>query len=254
MKVRPAFSRFIPVAGVALPLVILPLIAFAQSPDVIAQKMAIDNRTQAEFDKAQQVIKDMVDAQAKQKADTATASYEIEIKNGLLVWNGTKRQHNASELPANLPYVIDLLRVQHPEDNFVLSPAVVDVQVPDLKLRNANVNEKLEAIRIASGKQFVFNETKLTEGHSLFVISELPARADAKLQVEAFNVGGYLDSLGSSENKDERQRLIAEHLAGIESMVRETVDQYRKISADLNRPGSTPLPCAASGGGDARGA
>src|SRR5688572_1218955 len=57
-------------------------------------------------------------------AATAPSAYDLEIKDGLLVWTGAKRKDNANQVPANLQNVVDLLRELHPEANFAVSPGV----------------------------------------------------------------------------------------------------------------------------------
>jgi hypothetical protein len=65
--------------------------------------------------------------EASKEAPAATKNmtalpYDLEIKEGFAVWNAPKRKDNASGVKATLANVVDLLREQHPDANFVMSP------------------------------------------------------------------------------------------------------------------------------------
>ncbi len=169
--------------------------------------------------------------------------YDLEIKDGTLTWSGAKRKDNASQVPANLQNVVDLVRELHPEANFAVSPELAGAVIADLKMRTSSAEEKLEAIRIAGGSQFVWRlahppvinpQTSLPETPDLYVLDALPPTAKPGLQVEAFHLGEHFKYVYGDQalatNNDTRQKLIAEQMEQIELMVHQTVDEYRTIS------------------------
>src|SRR5579863_94026 len=98
-------------------------------------------------------------AQAQLKTPSADADprsnikYDLEVINdssGTYLLNGSRK-----ELPT-LGRAIDILRRLHPELTFALSPDLGDVKLGELKLRASDVDQTLEALRLASGNRFVF--------------------------------------------------------------------------------------------------
>jgi hypothetical protein len=200
-------------------------------------------------------------AQEAAKAGKAatTPAYNLEIKDGLLIWTGPKRQDNDKVVSANLQNVVDLLRELHPEANFALAPQLRDIPVNDLKMRAAGVEANLEAIRIASGSEFVWRDAQTsptpidpTTGlpatpdqktkSPLYILDATPAPLKPGLQVEAFNIGPYLDSLPGHEDKQEREKLAAARLDEIQRIVEEAVAQYRNASAASLNAKKMPPP------------
>jgi hypothetical protein len=169
-------------------------------------------------------------------------TYDIEISDGVLTWNGAKRKDNANRVPATIKNVVDLLREQYPDANFVMSPAVGDYSLTELKLRSSSVVGALEALSVASESFLRWRvmappsaldpATGLPKspaaptgenGQILYVleVERNSAPKQANLQVEAFNISNYLGG-GSDEDQERR-------MAQIEKMVHETVDQYSEI-------------------------
>lgn len=179
--------------------------------------------------------------------------YNLEIKDGALTWSGAKRKDNARSVPSTLENVVDLLRELHPEANFVVSPGLGSTSIADLKMRTSSVEEKLEAIRIAGGSQFVWRPAHPSAidpatglpaapgnnpDKTLYVLDALPVTAKPGLQVEAFHLGEHFKYVYGGQalatNNDTRQKLIAEQMEQIELMVHQTVDEYRTISHASN--------------------
>jgi hypothetical protein len=191
---------------------------------------------------AQQAGKDNPPA-GKEEPAPPRSVYDLEIRDGMLIWNGPKRDDNAKRLPPSLEAVIDLLRELHPDANFALSPGVKDVVVGDLKMRASTVEEKLEAIRIASSSQFVWRNARPaglppTPGDistpPFYVLDSLTTPAAPRLQVEVFNIGTYLSSFSTISGQGTPEQR-AERLAQIERMAIETVHEYETVSMTLNR-------------------
>jgi len=196
-------------------------------------------------------LTDTVAQEAAKEGKAATPSaYNLEIKDGLLTWTGPKRQDNDKVVPANLQNVVDLLRELHPEANFVLAPQLQETLISDLKMRAAGVEANLEAIRIASGSEFVWRDAQTSPApidpttglpaapaqklnRPLYILDVTPAPPKPGLQVEAFNIGPYLDSLPGHEDT---------RLDQIERMVEETVAQYRNASAASPNAKKMPPP------------
>jgi hypothetical protein len=211
-------------------------------------------------------LTDTVAQESAKEGKAATPSaYNLEIKDGLLTWTGPKRQDNDKVVPANLQNVVDLLRELHPEANFVLAPQLQETLINDLKMRAAGVEANLEAIRIASGSEFVWRDAQTSPApidpttglpaapaqklnRPLYILDVTPAPPKPGLQVEAFNIGPYLDSLLGQENNstlkaaEEREKLASARLDQIERMVEETVAQYRNASAASPNAKKMPPP------------
>jgi hypothetical protein len=115
------------------------------------------------------------------------------------------------------------------------------------------VAEKLEALRIASGSEFFWRNAQATlldpttglpatpghkPGPALYVLDFLPAPGKPGLQVEAFHLGEHFTyvygSVALNQDKDARQRLIAEQMEQIEQMALETVRAYEVLSKTVN--------------------
>jgi hypothetical protein len=173
-------------------------------------------------------------------------SYDLEIKDSILIWNGAKRKDNANQVPANLQNVVDLLRELHPDANFAVSPEVRENMVADLKMRTSSVEEKLEAIRIASGSDFMWRNAQVgavdpatglpaKSGNTpaLYVLEAIPTPPKPGLQLEAFNISGYLDTLYGKAPDDIAKRK-AEQIDQLERMVLETVKVYEAMSQAVN--------------------
>ena len=73
------------------------------------------------------------------------SSTDLEVVNGSLLWNGPKRKDNTTNLDATLNNIIELLREQHPDANFIMAPGLANVDISDFKLRNASAREALQA-------------------------------------------------------------------------------------------------------------
>ena len=190
---------------------------------------------------------------------TAAPAYELEITNGHLA-GSAKPKANAPAKPATLGNAIDLLRELHPEANFVLAAGLDRSVIADLKLRAASVEDQLEALRIASGSQFGWragNSGAVNPGAidpttgvpvssggkpnpTLYVLSPSPT-AKPVLQVEAFNISGYVDSL---QAKATSAKQIQEQLDQIQAMVDRTINQYNDLTWKLDgaRPKSLQPP------------
>ncbi len=196
-------------------------------------------------------------------ADTAEVSsitsaripaYDLEIKNGFLI--GKDGNATARSITATLGSVVELLRKQHPEVNFVLSPGLAAVSIADLKLRGATLEEELEALRIASGGQFVCNNQRQTAfdpttglpmpeknaAPPMYFLTAAPnAAASATVQVEAFYLGGYFAQVARNVSQDQRAQQIDEKLSEIKQLIDETEEQYADIRDALGRSHTSPL-------------
>src|SRR5439155_11946172 len=63
-----------------------------------------------------------------------------------------------NSVAATLANIIDVLRDLHADANIAMSPELANVQIADLKLRATSLDEELEAIRVASGNQFIWTK------------------------------------------------------------------------------------------------
>lgn len=164
-------------------------------------------------------------------------AYVLEVTDGILLSDNQKQ-------PATLSRIADVLRGIYPDVNIVLAPELGQEQVKDLKLRSAQVPEALEALRVASGDAFVW-QNGLAQGGSLpgpvdpntgLPISPPQGREQSSLyilsrnnsytpgnprrMVEVFNLSGYLEQLGKRDEKE-----IAASLEKIKMIVSDTLNQ-----------------------------
>ena len=127
--------HFSPVAVLALGLVVIPL-----TTDLNAE------------DKSQPA------AAPTPTAEAAAPHYDLEIVNGRLLLNPavSKQFRNAAAVPATLASVVDVLRLMHEGANIVLSPNLAEITISDLKVRGLNLDDELEALRVACGDRFLW--------------------------------------------------------------------------------------------------
>src|SRR6476659_2676897 len=128
-------------AAVAVAILVLTtLTAFAQtSPREVAQTNA---------EKAREAARQAQKA-AAEAAGARRGSFDINIASGMLDRNGNME-------PASLDKVIDVVRERHPAANIVLSPRLPAIVIENLKLRTTDVEQELEALRVASGYRFAW--------------------------------------------------------------------------------------------------
>jgi hypothetical protein len=157
-------------------------------------------------------------------------------------------QHDATRLPATLRNVTDYLVELFPA-NVVLAPTLGNIEIGNLKLVGFRWESALEALRIASGNQFVWtvrespSETDPTTGMpsrpasrdetALYVLEADPegARRSVSGVVEVFNLAGYL------QGKDPAQ--VPEALKEVELILAQSLEQVRGRSGFA---GSEPAP------------
>jgi hypothetical protein len=141
--------------------------------------------------------------------------------------------------------VVDLLRERHDGANIVLSPGLPRIRIMNLKLRATSLQQELEALRVASGNKFVWNDNfnspvldpttglpvaRKDDKTPLFILSENPAAmAGLGRQVEVFNLTDYFNSFGDTD-EDSRAKRVDESLQQIENIVTQTL---RTVEEDL---------------------
>ena len=145
----------------------------------------------------------------------------IVIEDGVLI-----QSHRRSGVPATLGNVIDALRKIYLEnaDSFVLSPGLDKVKIADIKLVAGTPSMDLEAIQVASGDKFDWEQRDASgrllrssgtdanvfpmaldpatglpsapaasDEHSLFVLRPPRAAPESERTVEVFNLTPYFD-------------------------------------------------------------
>lgn len=199
------------------------------------------------------------DSAAKAAADQAVArpGHDLTIVQDSLKWNGPKRKDNQSEVKATIANVVDLLRELFPEANFIVSPGIGEMVVSDLKLRNANAEEALRAVCLATGPMVAWrNDSAVpplidpvtglpTVGSPgskkpMYVLYENPAgqvySPKPKPQIEAFSIGDYLAAnLAGITNAADRAARIDQILSELHDMVSETTQLYQKVQEQMDR-------------------
>ncbi len=162
-----------------------------------------------------------------QPTTTSEHTDDLEVINdssGTYLLNGERK-----ELPT-LGHAIDILRRLHPELTFALSPGLGDVKLGELKLRANDVDQTLEALRLASGNRFVFAApSHVPDGgseamHSLYLL-QASEPANRRRMVEAFNLGPWISGAGSEDAKQERiQRL--------RMIIHDTIERLKQTPLD----------------------
>ena len=176
------------------------------------------------------------------------SSYVLEVVDGVLLTGPTKEA-------ATLAKIADILRGLYPEANIALAPELGDVQVRDLKLRGTELPEALEALRVASGDAFSWQNglpqnapppsSRPIDPSTGLPVPPAPPRGQSSLyiltrndsdlggnprrMVEVFNLSGYLEQLGKRDEKD-----IAASLEKIKMIVGETLNQVMQGNAQAS--------------------
>ena len=168
--------------------------------------------------------------------------WELQIVDGILL------KQDGTGSSATLRNVTDYLVELYPA-NVVLAPTLGDIEVGNLKLAGFKWESALEALRIASGNQFVWSvqasapETDPATGlpsrpasrdeTDLYVLEPDPAGARRAVGgvVEVFNLAGYL------QGKEPAQ--VPEALKELELILAQSLDQVRASSGFA---GSEPAP------------
>jgi hypothetical protein len=169
----------------------------------------------------------------------ASGPYALEIVEGTIV-------HKGAKLPATLGQVVDALRELYPNVNIVASPEVTDLMVADLKLRSTEIEETLEAVRIASGERFIWRNNDAQPGAidpttglplpvpqppkeaALYLITANPNALPVKpkREVEVFNLSGYIAYSTAHANKMANDDgAINQSLMMVQDIVRQTLDR-----------------------------
>jgi hypothetical protein len=163
-------------------------------------------------------------------------TYALEIVEGTILEKGVK-------VPATVGHVMDALREMYPRVNIVASPEVTDLTLADLKLRPAEVEETLEALRVASGERFVWRRNddqpagidprtglpvpaRPVKDSSLYLLTGNPnTPAKAKREVEVFNLSGYIAYSTAHAGKQKTdEEAVAQSLRTVQDIVRETLE------------------------------
>jgi hypothetical protein len=143
--------------------------------------------------------------------------------------------------PTSLEDVVDVLREQYPDANFVLAPGLGrSIVIDELKIHHLNAGDALSALKIASGSQFEWRTRD-----QLFQIDPatgLPAEqarstelyfltaaqsAKPKVQIEAFNLSGYLASVKSGPTNSSSEDRINQEIDRIQKLVLDTLQHYK---------------------------
>jgi hypothetical protein len=167
---------------------------------------------------------------ASPETRSASKSYALEISGGTFLHKGQKSE-------ANLTTLVDALRDLYPKVNIALAPEVARTRIPDLKLHFTQIEDTLEALRVASGYRFTWRRgngsagevdpaTGLPKpgGSQLYVLDMgIEPPPPRKRLVEVFNLSGYLQQQGKRDTKD-----VQDNLTQIEDIVVDTLNMLNK--------------------------
>lgn len=166
--------------------------------------------------------------QAQAQSKSQHADVEPQIKYDLEVTAGGALIDNGRPIAPTLGNAIDILRRLHPELTFALSPGLGDVKLAELKLHANDVDQTLEALRLATGNRFDFAAPAHSSGgdHTLYLLQgiEPPNR---RRMVEAFNLGDWISGARSDEEKGKRVRQL-------EEIIYTTIEKLRESSLEPN--------------------
>ena len=130
-----------------------------------------------------------------QPAPEAGPTFNLEVRNGTKMSGG--------QSPATIKNLVEYVRQQNPDMNFVLAPGVESVVVENLELRSADVPAFVKALEFATaravgGGQISPNTWALTS-------RDRHPTPRAK-QVEVFNLSGYLHHLRQQDPRNDVER------------------------------------------------
>lgn len=185
-------------------------------------------------------------------AATRPAAYDLEINDGMLMQDGKKTE-------ATLANVVEILRTRFDHANIVLAPGLGRLKVADLKLRGGQLQNELEAIRVASGEKFDIQgpreapavidpktglplsaSPEMMAGNSGLYTLQAASSPGSERAVEAFNLEPFLASLrhpaaGEENAKDQTER--EEH--SIDELTRMVTETLEMLNTD-GRPPDQP--------------
>ncbi len=150
---------------------------------------------------------------AEPSQSPAPMQYDLEIENGALRLRqpGNQKGEYAQEAPL-LGRIVKLLRDKHPEANIAVAPELGDVEISDLKLHGADLEEELAALRVASGGKFNWKGGLVggAGSPSLYTLEasdqffkERASGAPPQNEVEVFNFSSYFNQQRDSEKMED---------------------------------------------------
>jgi len=95
-----------------------------------------------------------------------------------------------------LQSVVDHLRAEHKDVDIVLEPDLRQVTIEQTQLRSEELDQELDALRVASGNRFMWR----SKGDSMYLLESLHGPEERR--VEVFNLAGYLAKGGGTEKAD----------------------------------------------------
>jgi hypothetical protein len=181
MKTQIMFRRVLTVLSLAAALALTPAPVRAQTND--APQPGRDPRRAAPAQPA------------------APAEYDLDIANG------TFRSGGRPQEQAMFGRTVQILRDKHPEANIAMSPKLGGILIRDLKLRASDLDEELEALRVASEDQFVWNRRVPINGPALYTLQPSEhfvseSAAPRLTQVEVFNMTSYFAHQANAPTND----------------------------------------------------
>jgi len=131
----------------------------------------------------------------------APAEYDLDIANG------TFRSGGHPQEQAMFGRTVQILRDKHPEANIAMSPKLGGILIRDLKLRASDLDEELEALRVASDDQFIWNRRVPINGPALYTLQPSEhfvseSAAPRLTQVEVFNMTSYFAHQANAPTND----------------------------------------------------
>jgi hypothetical protein len=188
---------------------------------------------------------------AQETAPSATAAVPAQEDRtpGRLTLNitGGEVLRKGKKVEATLAEAVDALRDVFTGSDIVVSPEVARLQLGDIKLHSSQLEDALEAMRVASGYRFVWRKGWPRPGvdpatglpaavtdTDLYVL-DLGSSGEPRVQssriVDAFNLSGYLDHLGKTNEAQ-----VNESLEQIKVIMDDTLAGLKQGFPESERP------------------
>ena len=166
-------------------------------------------------------------------ATTPDVQYDVQIENGDLLLAPLKGHADMNAImaafnvptdangsfpsvPATIGNLAKYLRLWNTNLNLIISPGATDVKISDLKLHTGDMNALLSALYVATDGNV---SCRALTGKDIWGIKDEPAANVSHRTVEVFNLSGYINTLGKSD-----ETFIHQRLEEIERLTNETIE------------------------------
>jgi hypothetical protein len=149
----------------------------------------------------------------------------------LVIRDGTRM--NGAQYPATIENLVEHLRQDYPDVNFVLTPGARSMVVENLELHSVDVSDFMKALEFATDGAVRGN--RVSDNTWALLARNKTAEPAPDRQVEVFNLTGYLHNLGKTDDQgaDEALHSIAKLVADV---VEVTMRDLHEDPAKVDHP------------------